>query len=64
VLSGVPKQRPRWKRALDEEESYLGYALGKLYVQKYFTPHDRERYQKLTDEIFDAYRARIHGWTG
>ena len=59
VLTGVARQRPRWKRMLDEEENYLGDALGQLYVQKYFSPRDRARYLKLTDDIFAAFRARI-----
>ena len=59
VLNGTPEQRPRWKRMLDEEEGYLGDALGQLYVQKYFSPRTKVRYEKLTDEIFAAFRDRI-----
>ena len=59
VLNGTPEQRPRWKRMLDEEEGYLGDALGQLYVQQYFSPRTKARYEKLTDEIFDAFRERI-----
>ena len=60
VLNGTPQQRPRWKRMLDEEEGYLGDALGQLYVQQYFSPRAKARYEKLTDEIFAAFRERIH----
>lgn len=59
VLSGVPEQRPRWKRMLDEEEGYLGDALGQLYVQQYFSEKTKQRYQLLTDRIFDAFGERI-----
>jgi putative endopeptidase len=59
VLNGTKQQRPRWKRMLDEEEGYLGDALGQLYVQRYFSPRAKARYEKLTNEIFDAFRARI-----
>ena len=59
VLNGVPEQRPRWKRMLDEEENYLGDALGQLYVARYFSPAAKARYEKLTDEIFAAFRGRI-----
>ncbi len=59
VLNGTAEQRPRWKRVLDSEENYLGDALGQLYVAKYFSPRTKQRYEKLTDEIFDAFRARI-----
>ncbi len=59
ILNGTPEQRPRWKRMLDEEEGYLGDALGQLYVQQYFSPRTKERYVRLTDEIFAAFRDRI-----
>ena len=59
ILNGTAEQRPRWKRVLDSEENYLGDALGQLYVAKYFSPRTKQRYEKLTDEIFAAFRARI-----
>jgi putative endopeptidase len=59
ILNGVPEQRPRWKRVLDEEEGYLGDALGQLYVERYFSPRTRERYLKLTEDIFAAFRERV-----
>ncbi|MDQ6912127.1 MAG: M13 family metallopeptidase [Verrucomicrobiota bacterium] len=59
VLNGTPKQRPRFKRVLDEEEHYLGDALGQLYVERYFSPQTKERYAKLTDEIFATMRDHI-----
>lgn len=59
ILSGVPEQRPRWKRVLDSEESLMGDALGQLYVQKYFSETTKQRYVKMVDAIFDAYRSRI-----
>ncbi|MCI0415954.1 M13 family metallopeptidase [bacterium] len=59
ILNGTPEQRPRWKRMLDEEENYLGYALGQLYVKRYFSPKQKERYEKLTNDIFEAFRERI-----
>jgi putative endopeptidase len=59
VMNGTAEQRARWKRMLDQEEGYLGDALGQLYVERYFSPHAKARYEKLTDEVFDAFRARI-----
>jgi putative endopeptidase len=60
ILNGTKEQRPRWKRMLDEEEGYLGDALGQLYVERYFSPRAKARYERLTSEIFDAFRNRIH----
>ena len=59
ILNGTSEQRPRWKRMLDQEEGYLGDALGQLYVQQYFSPRTKARYEKLTNDIFDAFRERI-----
>jgi putative endopeptidase len=64
ILNGTLEQRPRWKRMLDEEEGYLGDALGQLYVAQFFSPKTKVRYQKLTDDIFAAFGDRIRhlGW--
>lgn len=59
LMNGTSQQRPRWKRMLDEEENYLGDALGQLYVQQYFSPRTKARYEKMTNEVFDAFRDRI-----
>ena len=59
ILNGTLEQRPRWKRMLDEEEGYLGDALGQLYVARYFSPKTKQRYEKLTDDIFAAFADRI-----
>lgn len=59
ILNGTKEQRPRWKRVLDNEERYLGDALGQLYVARYFSPHTKARYERLTDDIFQAFRDRM-----
>jgi putative endopeptidase len=59
ILNGVPTRRPRWKRALNEEERYLGDALGQLYVAQYFSPRTKQRYEKMTEDVFAAFRERI-----
>ena len=63
ILNGQLEQRPRWKRMLDEEEGYLGDALGELYVTRYFSPRTKHRYERLTDEIFTAFGDRIRNLT-
>ena len=59
ILNGTVEQRPRWKRALDEEEAFLGDALGQLYVAKYFSADTKRRYTRLTADIFAAFGERI-----
>jgi putative endopeptidase len=60
ILNGVPTRRPRWKRALDEEERFLGDALGQLYVAQYFSPRTKQRYERMTEDVFAAFRDRIN----
>ena len=59
VMSGTKVQRPRWKRVLDNEEGYLGDALGQLYVKKYYSPETKKRYKELTDNTLQAFKERI-----
>lgn len=59
VLSGVKTQRPRWKRVLQTQERYLGDALGQLYVQQYYSPETKKRYEDLTDKILATYKTHI-----
>lgn len=59
VMTGVQNQRPRWKRILDEEENFLGDALGQLYVEKYVPPSMKTRYEKLVDNMLVTYGERI-----
>lgn len=59
VMSGVTEQRPRWKRTLDAVEGGMGELLGQVYVQKYYSPATKKRYEKLVDDIIAAYGERI-----
>lgn len=60
VLNGTKEQRPRWKRVLDEEENLMGFMLGQLYVERYYSPKVKARYDKMVDNVVDAYRERIN----
>jgi putative endopeptidase len=59
VMSGSKEQRVRWKRALDAEEGAIGELLGQLYVQKYFSPSTKKRYETMVGNIMEAYGERI-----
>src|SRR5262249_40833323 len=47
VLTGPPKQRDRWKRAVAATNAALGEAVGKLYVKKYFPPAEKARAEEM-----------------
>ena len=59
VLSGIPENRPRWKRGIALIDEALGEALGKLYVAKYFPPENKARMEALIGNMMDAYRRDI-----
>ena len=66
TLSGVPKLRDRWKRAVTLVEDALGEAVGQLYVDRHFPPHAKERMLELVDNLVEAFRRSLSGvpWMG
>ncbi len=59
VLSGTPQPRDRAKRALDAVNEYLGDAVGKLYVEKYFPPAAKAEVEAMVGNIKNAFAARV-----
>jgi endothelin-converting enzyme/putative endopeptidase len=59
VLQGTPKQRDRWKRAVDATNDALGEAVGHLYVDKYFPAANKAKLNEMVKNIIAAYRKRI-----
>jgi putative endopeptidase len=59
TLTGAPELRERWKRGVALVESALGEALGKLYVQRHFSPAAKTRMIELVDNLVEAYRRSI-----
>jgi putative endopeptidase len=66
VLSGIPENRPRWKRGIGLLDDAMGEALGKRYVEKYFPPQNKARMAALVHNLLDAYRRDIDtlDWMG
>ncbi|MBL7812866.1 MAG: M13 family metallopeptidase [Bacteroidetes bacterium] len=59
-LRGTPAQRPLKERALATVNRTLGEALGKLYVDKYFSQESKDKARQLVDDLIAAYRQRIN----
>jgi putative endopeptidase len=51
VLEGQPEQKTRWKRCVSETDEALGEALGQVYVEQRFSPADKQRTLKLTQDV-------------
>lgn len=49
ALTGTEKILPRWKRVVNTENAALGFAIGKMYVDKHFSAQSRE-------EVLDIMR--------
>ncbi len=59
TLTGVPEQRPRWKRAVGAVETSMGEAVGKLYVEKHFPAEAKAKMKALVSNLIEAYRVDI-----
>jgi putative endopeptidase len=59
VLTGAKEQRDRWKRAVTATNAGLGFAVGRLYVQRYFPPEAKAQAQAMVENIRAAFRSRI-----
>lgn len=54
VLTGTEKLLPRWKRVVNTENAALGFAIGKLYVEKYFPPSSKQAVLEIINNIHTA----------
>ena len=67
TISGVPEQKPRWKRAVDATSGagagdfgVLGESLGQLYVERHFPAESRRRMDELVENLLKTYEKSIH----
>jgi len=65
-LRGSKEMKPRWKRCVEFEDSLLGEALGKRYVDRYFPPEAKARMQEMVRNLLSAMGDTIRGldWMG
>lgn len=70
TITGVPEQKPRWKRAVDATSGagagdfgVLGEALGQLYVHRHFPAESRRRMDELVANLMKTYESSIHNLT-
>jgi putative endopeptidase len=59
TLTGAPQLRERWKRGVSMVEGALGEAVGKLYVERHFSPEAKSRMVELVANLVEAYRQSI-----
>ncbi|MGA9209147.1 MAG: M13 family metallopeptidase [Terriglobales bacterium] len=51
ILTGAKEIQPRWKRCVSFVNQQLGEALGKVYVQKTFSPETKQRALVMVEQI-------------
>ena len=66
-LAGVPAQQPRWKRAVETtagagagDFGVLGDSVGRLFVERHFTPAAKQRMDELVKNLLKAYQVSIN----
>lgn len=59
VMTGVTKERPRWKRVQDATERAMGELIGQVYVKKFYSLKTKRRYEKVVDNMISAFAERI-----
>ena len=59
TLTGTPKQRDRWKRAIGAVNNDLGDAVGQIYVKKYFPASSKAEVQDMVKNILAAFDERV-----
>jgi putative endopeptidase len=65
-LSGTTAPPPRWLRVLRATNAALGFAVGKIYVERHFSADSRARVAAILEEIQAALAASIStlSWMG
>ncbi len=59
VITGVETLQPRWQRVVAAEDRALGFAIGKLYVQKYFPPSSKKEVLSILHGIRQALKTDL-----
>ncbi|MBF5042160.1 peptidase M13 [Aggregicoccus sp. 17bor-14] len=61
TLQGLQENRPRWKRGVAAVEDSLGEVVGRLYVERHFSPDSKARMQQLVANLRAAFQQGIEG---
>ncbi len=59
TVSGVPELKPRWKRGVDTVEASIGDLVGKVYVERHFSPAAKQRMDELVANLKRAFAQGI-----
>ena len=63
AMRGQPKQRERWKRAVDNVNGALGEQVAQVYVAKYFPPASKAKMEQLVANLLSSLGERVDALT-
>ena len=63
TLSGTPQLLPRWRRCVRAVDAMLGEVLGKVYVERAFSPESKQRALQMVEDIETAMSKDIDDQT-
>jgi putative endopeptidase len=59
AVAGLKQQRPRMQRAMEATEEAMSGALGRMYVERYFSAELKARVQRITADVIAAFREHV-----
>lgn len=59
TIGGVKKQKPRWKRVVEQTDDALGEVIGQVYVAEYLPKGSKEKLLEIGNNIRDVYADHI-----
>ncbi|HVQ42166.1 MAG TPA: M13 family metallopeptidase [Vicinamibacterales bacterium] len=58
-LTGQRVVIPRWKRGVSLVNTYLGDAVGRVYVERHFPRSSRERVERIVNQVVRAFKQSV-----
>lgn len=59
VMSGVTKQKPRWKTVVEQTNGSLGELIGQVYVKAYLPEGSKEKLLEIGNNVRDVFAEHI-----
>ena len=59
ILLGQESKEPRWKKSINIINMCISDALGKLYVEKYFTKESEQKMAEMVTDIISSFKERL-----
>jgi putative endopeptidase len=59
TLRGIKQPKPRWKRVVEQTDSYLGELIGQVYVSEYLPAGTKEKLVEIGNAVKTVYGERI-----